>query len=211
MPDRELPLGRIGVAAGAFALAVAGAVAGVLWWLHASALAPGGERLARGYDLVVPGPNLQPAPQPDLRAYRAEKGRLLHGGGWVDAGRGVARIPIGDAMALLAAASAASAAPPLAGDAGTAVTDEGHAAARAARRPPAPGAMAAPARSPSPAPALPGVPPAPASPGAPPAAARPGTLPAPAASRVLPEAALPGTAPALAPLPAAAGSAKERP
>jgi hypothetical protein len=49
---------------------------------------------------------LRSAPQPDLAAYRAEKERQLHGIGWVDAQRGIAHIPIDDAMALMAAGAA---------------------------------------------------------------------------------------------------------
>jgi hypothetical protein len=48
-------------------------------------------------------PQLQPAPQPDRVAYLAEKRRLLASYGWVDRQAGIARIPLDDAMALLAA------------------------------------------------------------------------------------------------------------
>ena len=50
-----------------------------------------------------PPPLLQPAPQPDRAAYIAEKRRLLDSYGWVDRQAGIARIPLDDAMALLAA------------------------------------------------------------------------------------------------------------
>lgn len=64
-------------------------------------------------------PQLQPAPQPDRVAYLAEKRRLLATYGWVDRQAGIARIPLDEAMALLAARSgtaqpaAARPAPPI--------------------------------------------------------------------------------------------------
>jgi hypothetical protein len=58
--------------------------------------------------VVVPGPGLQSAPQLDLAQYRAEKQRLMNSAGWVDAQRGIARIPVADAMALLAARAASA-------------------------------------------------------------------------------------------------------
>jgi hypothetical protein len=58
--------------------------------------------------VVVPGPGLQSAPQLDLAQYRAEKQRLMDSTAWVDAQRGIARIPVTDAMALLAASAAAA-------------------------------------------------------------------------------------------------------
>lgn len=53
-------------------------------------------------------PQLQPAPQPDRVAYLAEKRRLLASYGWVDRRAGIARIPLDDAMALLAARGGAA-------------------------------------------------------------------------------------------------------
>jgi hypothetical protein len=53
-------------------------------------------------------PLLQPAPQPDREAYLAEKRRLLASYGWVDRQAGIARIPLDDAMALLAARGGAA-------------------------------------------------------------------------------------------------------
>ena len=46
---------------------------------------------------------LRSAPQQDLAAYRAEKERQLHGFGWVDPQRGIARIPIDQAIDLMVA------------------------------------------------------------------------------------------------------------
>jgi hypothetical protein len=64
------------------------------------------------YRVVIEGPALQSAPQPDLAAYRAEKRQLLEGLVWLDAERGIARIPIGEAMALLARSAASAPATP---------------------------------------------------------------------------------------------------
>ena len=54
-----------------------------------------------------PAPLLQTAPQPDRAAYFAEKRRLLDSYGWVDRQAGIARIPLDDAMKLMAARGAA--------------------------------------------------------------------------------------------------------
>jgi len=108
MRGAELPVGRIALAGAAVAGTVLGAVGVVLLWLHAHELPAGGERPAQTVVLVGAGPALQSAPQPDLARYRAEKARELHALGWVDGGRGIARIPIDDAMALLAAHAASA-------------------------------------------------------------------------------------------------------
>ncbi|WP_066342980.1 hypothetical protein [Azohydromonas lata] len=110
MSAPDLPTGRIALAGAAIAGTVIGVVILVLSWLHGQDMRPGGERLAQPYTLTIPGPRLQSAPQPDLAAYRAEKAAWLHGRGWVDAGAGIAHIPIEDAMALLAAPAASAAA-----------------------------------------------------------------------------------------------------
>jgi hypothetical protein len=48
-------------------------------------------------------PLLQPAPQPDRAAYFEEKRRVTGTYGWVDRQAGIARIPLNDAMTLMAA------------------------------------------------------------------------------------------------------------
>jgi hypothetical protein len=50
----------------------------------------------------IAGPVLEPAPQPSRAAYAAEKERLVNGYGWVDRGAGIARIPVEQAMRLMA-------------------------------------------------------------------------------------------------------------
>jgi hypothetical protein len=51
---------------------------------------------------MPPGPLLQESPAPDHTAFRAEEDAALSTYGWVDKGRGVARIPVEEAMRLLA-------------------------------------------------------------------------------------------------------------
>jgi len=51
-------------------------------------------------------PLLQPAPQPDRAAYFEEKRRATQSYGWVDRQAGIARIPLDEAMKLMAAKEA---------------------------------------------------------------------------------------------------------
>jgi hypothetical protein len=51
-------------------------------------------------------PLLQPAPQPDRAAYFEEKRRVTGTYGWVDREAGIARIPLDEAMKLMAAKGA---------------------------------------------------------------------------------------------------------
>ena len=99
------PLLWAGLAIGATILAV---IASVFLLLRLWQLPPDTSRVRLPYDLLRPGPLLQSAPQPDLARYRADKQRLLDSAGWVDAQRGVARIPVADAMAMLAASAASA-------------------------------------------------------------------------------------------------------
>lgn len=84
--------GTLGIAGGiVFALAVA-------WWTWSS-LRPN----VTPQPMRVPAPQLETAPQPERKAYEAEKARLINSIGWVDRQSGIARIPIDDAMQLVAA------------------------------------------------------------------------------------------------------------
>lgn len=87
---------------------VACVVAAVFLLLHLWGVAGGADRLEPRPPVLVPGPLVQSAPQLDLRAYRAEKQRIVEGAAWVDAQRGIARIPVADAMAVLAASAASA-------------------------------------------------------------------------------------------------------
>jgi hypothetical protein len=51
---------------------------------------------------VFPQPQLQVAPTPDLKTFRAEEDKVLSSYGWVDQPNGVVRIPIDQAIEVLA-------------------------------------------------------------------------------------------------------------
>lgn len=86
---------------------VAVAIVAVFLLLHLWQTPPGADRVRMPAAVEIPGPALQPAPQLDMAAYRAEKQQLMDTGALLDAQRGIARIPVRDAMALLAASAAA--------------------------------------------------------------------------------------------------------
>jgi hypothetical protein len=90
----------------AIAAVVATLVVLVFLLLHFWQASPSSDRARVPYEMVVPGPVLQSAPQLDLRAYRDEKQRLIETAAWIDPQRGIARIPVADAMELLAAPAA---------------------------------------------------------------------------------------------------------
>lgn len=98
---------------GGFAIggAVAIVIASVLLLLRLWDQPPDTSRVRMPYTLLRPGPVLQSEPQPDLARDRDGKQRLLDSAAWVDAQRGIARIPVADAMALLAASAASAAGP----------------------------------------------------------------------------------------------------
>jgi hypothetical protein len=58
------------------------------------------------------GPLLQENPNPDLRLLQAEEVHTLSSYGWMDKDRGVVRIPVEEAMRILAARGLAPAVPP---------------------------------------------------------------------------------------------------
>jgi hypothetical protein len=77
-------------------------VGGAAYWLWSDRL-PGPWRGAPNtrLDFKTEGPLLDSAPQPARVAYEAEKQRLLDSWQWIDRSKGVARIPIEQAMALM--------------------------------------------------------------------------------------------------------------
>lgn len=104
MPSAErIDLRRLGWAAAALALTIAVAIAAVGALMGYWQAAPGGAPAGAGQLQAVPGPRLQSAPQQDLARYRAEKARAMDAVGWVDRERGIARIPVSDAIDLVAA------------------------------------------------------------------------------------------------------------
>ena len=85
------------------ALVIAGAIACALVAaaLMLRARGPASNTPPRPFDGTKP--LLQSAPQPERAAYFAEKRRVTEGYGWVDRRAGIARIPVDEAMTLLAA------------------------------------------------------------------------------------------------------------
>jgi hypothetical protein len=112
MPAHDIDARRITIVGASLLLVVVLAVLAVFALLRHEDMPPGEDRVGVPYNLAMPSPALQSAPQIDLPRYRAEKQRILDGSGWVSGEHGVVRIPIATAMALLAhePASAASAA-----------------------------------------------------------------------------------------------------
>ncbi|MGY3453984.1 hypothetical protein [Bradyrhizobium sp. USDA 4353] len=84
---------------GGFLLMVAAAVAGLLVFLNTDV--PGA--LAPRHERPFPAPTLQTTPQGDLAKFEAAQRKDLSGYGWVDRDRGLARVPIEDAMRMIAA------------------------------------------------------------------------------------------------------------
>ena len=101
MPAADnVSVGRIGLAGAGIVATVVVVVAVIVVELREWGVPLDGARsTARRVD--IPGAELQAAPHPDLLRYQAEKQRQLEATGWVDATAGIARIPIGQAMALL--------------------------------------------------------------------------------------------------------------
>ena len=108
MRDDALPIRRLLGIGAAIVLAVTIAIGVVLAILAQRRVPPGGVAIDRPLSPGAGLPMLQPPPQPDLAAYRAEKQQALHGLGWVDAASGVAHVPIETAMALQAARAASA-------------------------------------------------------------------------------------------------------
>jgi hypothetical protein len=58
--------------------------------------------IARGLRVFPPEPRLQSAPRIDYEQFRSDQLSILEGSGWVDRERGIAHIPIADAMRIIA-------------------------------------------------------------------------------------------------------------
>lgn len=107
-PDIDVRKVRIG------ALAILGAIlfaVGVAW-LTLHALGPAANSASHTIESPrgTVAPRLQAAPQVERTAYAREKEQLLSRYGWVDRKAGIARIPLDEAMRLMAASNAADAA-----------------------------------------------------------------------------------------------------
>lgn len=108
---REIAVRPVLWTALAIAVVIACVIAAVLWLLHREDMDPGGERLQAAYAERLDAPGLSSAPQDDLRQDRQRKKAWLDAAGWVDQQKGIAHIPIGDAMDLLVAQRAKEARP----------------------------------------------------------------------------------------------------
>jgi len=108
MPTHDIDARRIGLVGGSIALVVVLVVAVVFGLLKAWHMPARTDRVRPPYQMLIETPPLQSAPQLDLARYRAEKRHLLDSSAWIDAQRGIVRIPIATAMQVLAAAPAAS-------------------------------------------------------------------------------------------------------
>ncbi|VTU21690.1 hypothetical protein H6CHR_01640 [Variovorax sp. PBL-H6] len=102
MPAPEVSARPIAWTGAAIALTVLAVVAAVFLLLRHWDLPFDAERARLSYDVSIGGATLQSAPQLDLARYRAEKRKLLETSGWVDASRGIVRIPIDSAIDILA-------------------------------------------------------------------------------------------------------------
>ena len=105
--DARQDSGGIDMRAMAWAgIGIAGALAliGIAAWLAWHAWLPADQRGAPNtrFDMHISGPMLESTPQAERAAYMKEKERLLHSYQWIDAQAGIARIPIEQAMGLMA-------------------------------------------------------------------------------------------------------------
>jgi hypothetical protein len=110
MPNEEMGARTVpqppDVATGVVITAVAGFLAfvgltmtGLFFYLRTSA--PGALRQASEHHF--PEPMLQKKPQDDLKRFELEQRMALSGYGWVDRAKGIARIPIEEAMRIVIA------------------------------------------------------------------------------------------------------------
>ncbi|QHI97380.1 hypothetical protein GT347_04910 [Xylophilus rhododendri] len=102
MARADIDLRRLSRLAAALVLVIAVAVGSVFGLLHHWRLPPGGDAPGSAGLQAVPAPRLQSAPQDDLAAYRAEQRRQLDAVGWEDRAQGRVRIPVADAIELVA-------------------------------------------------------------------------------------------------------------
>jgi hypothetical protein len=104
MGNRTLPQPP-GVATGVVMIAVAAflgfiAVTMAVLFFYLKAGAP--NALRQGTEHAFPEPTLQKKPQDDLKQFEFEQRRALSGYGWVDRSKAIARIPIDEAMRIIA-------------------------------------------------------------------------------------------------------------
>jgi hypothetical protein len=83
---------------GGFLLFVAAAISGLLLFLHSQAPSAFSLRVERPF----PSPELQTSPELDLARLTAAQRAQLSGYAWIDRDHGIARVPIEEAMRLVA-------------------------------------------------------------------------------------------------------------
>lgn len=104
--ERELAVRTILGVGAAIAATVLLAVAAVFLLLHRWELRANSDPGRLRVPAPMASAPLESAPQLDLQAYRREKQALAESTAWVDRQQGIARIPVAQAMALLAASAA---------------------------------------------------------------------------------------------------------
>jgi hypothetical protein len=104
----DVATGTVIVAVAGFLIFVALAMTGLFFYLKTGA--PGALRQAA--ERSFPEPTLQTRPQDDLKRFELEQRMALSGYGWVDRANGIARIPVEEAMRLIAARGAHAYDPP---------------------------------------------------------------------------------------------------
>ena len=102
MARADVDLRRIGWLAGTLASLLVVAIVAVFLLLRHWKLPPGGDREGSSELVAFPEPRLQPAPQDDLARYRAEQRHAMEAVGWEDRPGGIVRIPVADAITLVA-------------------------------------------------------------------------------------------------------------
>ena len=103
MARRDVAAGTIARVAAVLGLVIVlsvGAVFALLRYWHAP---PGGASPRADEALAIAAPRLQTAPQADRTDDLSHQRRQLDALQWVDRGAGIARIPVSDAMDLIAA------------------------------------------------------------------------------------------------------------
>lgn len=102
MARADIDLRRIVQLAMALVVLLALATGSVFLLMRHLHLAPGGPSPRESELATVPEPRLQSAPQDDLAHVRAEQRHAMEAVGWQDRTKGIVRIPVADAIDLVA-------------------------------------------------------------------------------------------------------------
>src|SRR6478609_4413384 len=95
-------LTRIGLAAVVILCALV-ALGLLAWYFSTHAESPSeAPPIAHGLRVIPPEPRLQPSPRIDFEQFRTQQLQTLESSGWVDRDKGIAHIPIADAMRIIA-------------------------------------------------------------------------------------------------------------